>query len=81
MAVLAARELAMLVLGRYGLSRGVELRINWPGRLAVAPLMGGFFFAMVGLAGSARCCCTSASRCRSPPRRCTCAMARGELDA
>jgi len=48
-AALAVRELAMLALGRYGLSRGVELRINWPGRLAVAPVMGSFFFAMVGL--------------------------------
>jgi len=47
-AVLALRELAMLALGRYGLRRGVELRINWPGRLAVAPVMGAFFFAMVG---------------------------------
>jgi cardiolipin synthase len=47
-AVLAARELAMLALGRYALVRGVELRINWPGRLAVAPVMGSFFFAMVG---------------------------------
>jgi phosphatidylglycerophosphate synthase len=49
LAVLAARELAMLAIGRYGLSRGVELRINWPGRIAVAPVMGSFFFAMVGL--------------------------------
>ncbi len=48
-AALAVRELAMLALGRYGLSRRVELRINWPGRLAVAPVMGSFFFAMVGL--------------------------------
>jgi cardiolipin synthase (CMP-forming) len=47
-AVLALRELAMLALGRYGLKRGIELRINWPGRLAVAPVMGAFFFAMVG---------------------------------
>jgi len=47
-AVLAARELTMLVLGRYSLAHGVELRINWPGRLAVAPVMGAFFFAMVG---------------------------------
>ncbi len=47
-AILALRELAMLALGRYGLKRGVELRINWPGRLAVAPVMGAFFFAMVG---------------------------------
>jgi cardiolipin synthase len=49
LAVLAARELAMIALARYGLSRGVDLRINWPGRLAVAPVMGSFFFAMVGL--------------------------------
>ncbi len=34
---------------RYGLSRGVDLRINWPGRLAVAPVMGGLFFPMTGL--------------------------------
>jgi cardiolipin synthase len=39
----------MLALGEYGLRRGVELRINWPGRLAVAPVMGSFFFAMAGL--------------------------------
>jgi phosphatidylglycerophosphate synthase len=51
LAVLAARELLMVVLGRYGLARGVELRINWPGRLAVAPVMGSFFFAMLGLEG------------------------------
>lgn len=49
LAVLAARELAMLVVGRYLLGRGVELRINWPGRLAVAPVMSSFFFAMAGL--------------------------------
>jgi cardiolipin synthase (CMP-forming) len=49
LAVLALRELLMLVLGRYGLSHGVELRINWPGRLAVAPVMGGLFFALAGL--------------------------------
>jgi len=49
LAVLAARELAMLALGRYGLARGLELRINWPGRLAVAPVMGSFFFAIATL--------------------------------
>jgi phosphatidylglycerophosphate synthase len=49
LAVLAARELLMLALGRYALSHGVELRINWPGRLAVAPVMGALFFAMTGL--------------------------------
>jgi cardiolipin synthase len=51
LAVLAARELFMLALGRYGIARGVELRINWPGRLAVAPVAGSFFFAMAGLRG------------------------------
>ena len=49
LAVLIARELLMLVLGRYGLKRGVDIRINWPGRLAVAPVMGGLFFPMCGL--------------------------------
>jgi cardiolipin synthase (CMP-forming) len=48
-AVLVARELLMLVLGRLALSRGVELGINWPGRLAVAPVLGAPFFAMCGL--------------------------------
>ena len=51
LALLAARELAMLLFARYGQSHGVELRINWPGRLAVAPVMGALFFAMVGLEG------------------------------
>jgi phosphatidylglycerophosphate synthase len=51
LAVLAARELAMLAIGRYGLARGVQPRINWPGRIAVAPVMGSFFFAMTALRG------------------------------
>jgi cardiolipin synthase len=54
LAALAGRELLMLALGEYGLRRGVELRINWPGRLAVAPVMGSFFFAMAGLQGLGR---------------------------
>jgi cardiolipin synthase (CMP-forming) len=49
LAVLLAREVAMVALARYGLKRGVDLRINWPGRLSVAPLMSGLFAAMVGL--------------------------------
>lgn len=44
-----ARELFMLGLSRYGLSRGVEVAINWPGRLGVAPTMGAPFFAMAGV--------------------------------
>jgi cardiolipin synthase len=53
LAVLLARELLMVMLGRAGLKRGVELRINWPGRVSVAPLMGALFFAMAGLGGFA----------------------------
>lgn len=49
LAVLVARELAMLALGRYAQTHNVELRINWPGRIGVAPVMGSFFFAMTGL--------------------------------
>jgi cardiolipin synthase (CMP-forming) len=49
LAVLIARELSLLALGRYGQTHGVELRINWPGRIGVGPLMGSFFFAMAGL--------------------------------
>lgn len=47
--LVVARELLMLALSRYGLRRGVELRINWLGRIGVAPTMGAPFFAMVGL--------------------------------
>jgi cardiolipin synthase (CMP-forming) len=49
LALLAARELLMLALARYAIRHGFELRINWPGRLAVAPVMGSLFFAMAGL--------------------------------
>jgi cardiolipin synthase len=46
LALLAARELAMLALAQHGLRHGVELRVNWPGRIAVFPLMGGIFLAL-----------------------------------
>jgi cardiolipin synthase len=49
LAVLAVRELAMVAIARYGLRRGVDLAINWPGRLAVGPVMSSLFFAMAGL--------------------------------
>ena len=47
--VVIAREALMLALSRYAMRRGLELEINWPGRLAVAPIMGAPFFAMVGV--------------------------------
>ncbi|HLH66307.1 MAG TPA: CDP-alcohol phosphatidyltransferase family protein [Solirubrobacteraceae bacterium] len=46
--VVAARELGMLALSRVALSRGLELRINWPGRIGVAPMMAAPFLAMAG---------------------------------
>jgi phosphatidylglycerophosphate synthase len=49
LALLLGRELSMLVLGRYALRRGVDLRINRTGRLAIIPVMGSLFFAMLGL--------------------------------
>jgi len=48
-ALVVARELFMLGLSRYGLARGVEITINWAGRVAVAPTMGAPFFAMAGV--------------------------------
>ncbi len=53
LALLAVREALMLILARYALAKGAEIRINWPGRLAVAPVMGALFFAMAGLEGFA----------------------------
>jgi len=49
-AVLVARELLLLVFGQLSLRRGLELKINWPGRAAVWPTMSAIFFALVGLA-------------------------------
>jgi cardiolipin synthase (CMP-forming) len=49
LALVIARELLMIVLSRYSLRRGVEIKINWAGRLAVAPTMGAPFFAMAGV--------------------------------
>jgi cardiolipin synthase (CMP-forming) len=47
--VLIAREAAVMLLARHSLARGVDVRVNWPGRLSIPPLLGGVFFAMVGL--------------------------------
>jgi phosphatidylglycerophosphate synthase len=49
LAILIAREVAMVLIAQWGLRHGIDLAINWPGRLAVAPVMGALFFAMCGL--------------------------------
>ena len=65
LAVLVVRECSMLALGRYGQTHGVELRINWPGRIGVASADGLVLLRDGGPARrSARCCCTSAWRWR-----------------
>lgn len=44
---LALRELAMLVLAQYGLRHGVDIEVNWPGRISVFPIMGGIWLALL----------------------------------
>jgi cardiolipin synthase len=46
LALLAARELSMLLIGQYGVRHGVEVSVNWPGRISVFPIMGGLFLAL-----------------------------------
>ncbi len=48
LAVLAARELLMLIAGSYALRRGLKLEINWWGRWGVWPAMGGLFLGLCG---------------------------------
>jgi cardiolipin synthase len=49
LAVLVARELFMLIVGPFVVRRGVDLKINWPGRWSVWPLMAGLGFGLIGL--------------------------------
>jgi CDP-diacylglycerol--glycerol-3-phosphate 3-phosphatidyltransferase len=48
-AVLAAREALMLLVGQWAVRRGVALQINWPGRWSVWPLMSAVFFGLCGV--------------------------------
>jgi CDP-diacylglycerol--glycerol-3-phosphate 3-phosphatidyltransferase len=49
LALLAAREVFMLGLVRWGLHHGADVSVNWLGRLGVWPVLGALFFAMAGL--------------------------------
>ena len=51
LAVLVARELVMVVLVSGALRLGLDLHINWVGRLAVWPTMSAFAFALFGWDG------------------------------
>ena len=56
LALLAARELAVMVLVRLGMRRGIDLKVNWLGRAGVWPVMGALFFAMTGVEWLALTC-------------------------
>ena len=49
LALLAAREVFMIGLVRWGLRHGADVKVNWLGRLGVWPVLGALFFAMAGL--------------------------------
>jgi cardiolipin synthase len=45
--LLIGREAVMLVFAQYGLRHGVEISVNWPGRISVFPIMGAIFLALL----------------------------------
>jgi CDP-diacylglycerol--glycerol-3-phosphate 3-phosphatidyltransferase len=56
LAILVVREAFMLMMARYGLRHGVDVKINWLGRAGVWPVMGGLFLAMAGVGWPAEAC-------------------------
>ena len=53
LAVLAAREVVQLAYGQWALRHGIDLTVNWPGRLAVWPVLSAIFLALVGVEDAA----------------------------
>ncbi len=49
LALLALREVVQLGYGQWALRHGIDLKVNWPGRAAVWPVLTAIFFALVGL--------------------------------
>jgi cardiolipin synthase len=47
------REVAIVVLARIALKHDRDLKINWPGRAAVWPVMSAIFLALCGVEGVA----------------------------
>ena len=56
LAILVVREAFMLMMARYGLRHGVDVKINWLGRAGVWPVMSALFFAMAGVEWLADAC-------------------------
>jgi CDP-diacylglycerol--glycerol-3-phosphate 3-phosphatidyltransferase len=46
-AILIARELLMLALARYGMRRGIDIAINWPGRIGIWWVLAAPFWAII----------------------------------
>jgi CDP-diacylglycerol--glycerol-3-phosphate 3-phosphatidyltransferase len=46
-AILIARELLMLGLARYGMRHGIDIAINWPGRIGIWWVLAGPFWAII----------------------------------
>lgn len=47
LALLVVRELGTLLLARWALTKGIDLEVNWIGRMAVFPVMSALLFALV----------------------------------
>jgi cardiolipin synthase (CMP-forming) len=56
LALLALREVLMLILVRVGMRHGLDLSVNWLGRAGVWPVMSALFFAMAGVDWLAEVC-------------------------
>jgi cardiolipin synthase (CMP-forming) len=56
LALLAARELFVVVLVRLGMRNGIDLGVNWLGRAGVWPVMSALFFAMASVEWLAEGC-------------------------
>jgi cardiolipin synthase len=56
LALLAAREVFVMILVRVGQRHHLELKVNWLGRAGVWPIMSALFFAMCGVAWLAEAC-------------------------
>jgi cardiolipin synthase len=56
LALLAAREIFVMILVRIGLRHHIDLKVNWLGRAGVWPIMSALFFSMCGLEGLGEAC-------------------------
>jgi cardiolipin synthase len=56
LALLAARELFVMILVRLGMRQGLDLKVNWFGRAGVWPVMSALFFAMASVEWLAEAC-------------------------